>query len=68
MEAAAIIIICVWAFFVVINIAGLIMAIVCFGRSADTKLNVIGLLLVLLLGPFYWLYYFLSPNYCKKIL
>ncbi len=43
------------------------LSIFCFGRSGTTSQKVFGLLLALLFGPFYLLYYRFSETYCKII-
>lgn len=54
-----------WIF---LGIAGFIMSIVCFGRKGAMSSNIIGLLMALLFGPFYWIYYIAMPRevYCGK--
>lgn len=59
-----VIIILIWA---ILGITGFIMSLVCFGRSGTTSQHVIGLLITLFLGPFYWIFYFAVPDYCKRI-
>jgi hypothetical protein len=57
-------------FFVAWALAGaiaFIMSIVCFGYSGTTSEHVIGLLLAIFFGPFYWLFYYFAPNYCKTV-
>jgi flagellar basal body-associated protein FliL len=58
------IIIFIWAF---LGIAGFIMSLVCFGRSGTSAQHIIGLLISLFLGPFYWIFYFAVPDYCKRL-
>lgn len=58
------IIVFIWA---ILGIAGFIMSLVCFGRSGSTSQHIIGLLIALFLGPFYWIFYFAVPDYCKRI-
>ena len=58
------ILVAVW---VILGIAGIIMSIVCFGRSGSTSQHVVGLLLAILFGPIYWIFYFVVPDYCKRI-
>jgi hypothetical protein len=58
------IIIFIWA---ILGIAGFIMSLVCFGRSGTSAQHIIGLLIALFLGPFYWIFYFAVPDYCKRI-
>ncbi len=43
------------------------LSILCFGRTGTTSQKIFGLLLALLFGPFYLLYYRLSETYCKII-
>jgi hypothetical protein len=43
-----------------------IMSIVCFFYDSSLNEKVIGLLLALLVGPFYWLYYVYNSAYCNK--
>lgn len=56
-----ILLIVVW---VVAGIAAFITSLVCFGKSGTTGQHVIGLLLSLFLGPFYWIYFFAVKGYC----
>lgn len=50
----------------IVGIAAFIMSIVCFGRSGTTGQHVIGLVLAVLFGPFYWIYYYVGKGYCRK--
>ena len=52
-----------WIF---VGLAAFIMSLVCFGRSGSTAQHIIGLLLAIFFGPFYWIYYFAVSSYCKK--
>lgn len=49
------------------GIAAFIMSIVCFSRSGTPSQHIIGLLIALILGPFYWIYYVLARGYCKTL-
>jgi hypothetical protein len=49
------------------GIAAFIMSIVCFARSGTMGQQVVGLLLAIFFGPFYWIYYFILSSYCKPI-
>lgn len=51
---------------IVVGIAAFIMSLVCFGRSGTTAQHIIGLLLSIFFGPFYWVYYFAVSSYCRK--
>jgi len=51
------------------TMAGLIafgMSLVCFGYKGSMAEKVLGLLLALFFGPFYWIYYMASGSYCKN--
>ena len=52
----------IWA---VTGIFGFIMSLICFGRSGNRAQHVLGVILALLLGPFYWIY-FMMPDYCRR--
>ena len=43
-----------------------IMSIVCFFYDSTVNEKVIGLILAILLGPFYWFYYIYNTSYCNK--
>ena len=66
-SSGKIIILVIIAIWVILGIAGFIMSIVCFGRTGSTSQHVIGLLLAIFFGPFFWLFYFFVPDYCKRI-
>jgi hypothetical protein len=53
-----------WA---VLGFGAFVMSLVCFSKKGTGDGNVVGLLLAILLGPFYWLYYLGSGTYCKGI-
>lgn len=52
-----------WVF---VGLAAFIMSLVCFGRSGSTAQHIIGLILSIFFGPFYWVYYFAVSSYCRK--
>ena len=58
----------VFIIWVVLGIAAFIMSIICFGRSGSDVQHVVGLLLAIFLGPFFWIFYFFVPGYCKRLL
>ena len=61
-HAAGLAFLAVWS---IIGLAAFFMSLACFTRAGSTgPQNMIGLLLALLLGPFYWLYYLGSGSYC----
>jgi hypothetical protein len=51
---------------VILGIIAFITSIVCFGFSGSISEKVIGFILALLFGPFYFLYFYLNKNYCGK--
>jgi hypothetical protein len=52
---------------IVLGVAAFIMSLVCFSKSGSKGgQNVIGLLLAMFLGPFYWLYYIGGGSYCTN--
>lgn len=59
------IIIFVWT---ILGLAGFIWSIVCFTKNNKTSLNVLGFLLAVLFGPFYWIYFIFNKSYCRKTL
>ncbi len=53
----------IWA---LLGIAAFIASLVCFGFSGSMVEKILGLLLALFLGPFYWLYFYFNKSYCGK--
>lgn len=49
----------------VFGFAGFIMSFICFGYTGNAGEKILGLILAMTLGPVYWIYYFVSPSYCK---
>jgi hypothetical protein len=49
------------------GLAGFVMSILCFGRSGSVGQHIAGFLLAAFFGPFYWIFYGVSPDYCNKI-
>lgn len=62
-----------WAFIVfmglwiVFGFAGFVMSLWCFGFSGDTGVKIGGLAVAMLLGPFYWVYFYSVPAYCARL-
>ena len=50
---------------IIVGVAAFIMSIICFGRSGSTAQHIIGLLLSIFFGPFYWIYFLAVSSYCK---
>ena len=51
-----------WALF---GFIAFIMSLVCFGRSGSIIEKIVGLLLAIFFGPFYFIFYAFNSNYCK---
>lgn len=51
---------------VLLGIIAFVKSILCFSSSSTLTENLIGLILAVLFGPFYFLYLYLSPTYCKS--
>lgn len=49
------------------GLVGFILALVCFGYSGSTGEKIMGLVIALALGPWFFLYYFSSGSYCKRM-
>lgn len=62
MDLLLLVFLLVW---IVAGIAALITSIMCFGASGSTSDKVIGLVIYIFLGPFYWLYYAANKKYCR---
>jgi hypothetical protein len=52
----------VWVF---IGLVAFIMSLVCFAKSGTTFNKIIGLLLAIFFGPFYFLFYVFNKEYCR---
>ena len=66
LTTTAIIVMIIFVAWILLGIAAFIMSIVCFGRSGTTAQHVIGFLLAVFFGPFYWIYYFVVKSYCRN--
>ena len=51
---------------VVLGLAAFVMSVLCFGYTGSTAQHVAGVVFAILFGPFYWLYYAVSSDYCGK--
>ena len=49
----------------IMGFIGFIWSLVCFGKSGSTAQKIVGLLMALFLGPFYFIYYFVDKTYCR---
>ena len=57
------IIVGVW---VILGFIAFVLSLTCFGKSGTLADKIVGLLLALLFGPFYFIYYFVMKDYCKN--
>jgi len=64
LEALILMFLLIWVF---AGISARIMSIICFGYGGTTGYKVIGLVIALFLGPFYWIYYNLNKDYCTSV-
>ncbi len=51
---------------VILGLIAFITSIICFGFSGSTTEKILGLIISLLFGPFYFIYFYLNKNYCGK--
>lgn len=51
---------------IVLGIAAFIYSLVCAGKTKSTGKIVLGVLLAIFFGPFYWIYYLADKNYCRE--
>jgi len=50
---------------IVAGLSAFLMSIMCFGSSGSTSDKVVGLVIYIFFGPFYWLYYAVNKKYCR---
>lgn len=55
------------ALWLLFGLIGFVMSLICFGYSGSTGEKILGIVIALLLGPWYFLYYFSSGSYCKAM-
>lgn len=48
-----------------IGLIAFIMSLICFGRSGTLIEKIIGLLLAIFFGPFYFIFYMFNKSYCR---
>ncbi|NCA20378.1 MAG: hypothetical protein EBS86_04495 [Crocinitomicaceae bacterium] len=53
-----------WATF---GIVAFVFSLICFGYSGTILEKIVGVLLSIFAGPFYFIYYFASASYCKRM-
>jgi hypothetical protein len=52
---------------VLFGVLAFIFSLICFGYSGSVLEKLLGLLLAVFFGPFYFIYYFASGSYCKAM-
>ena len=62
LSAAWIVVILLWW---VLGFAGLIMSSYCFDYSGSVGQKMLGLVLAIFYGPFYWIYFLFDTGYCR---
>jgi hypothetical protein len=62
----SILFIIIWLLWLIGGLAAFITSIICFSYKSGDNQNLIGLLLALFFGPFYWFYYAYSKSYCNN--
>ena len=50
---------------VIAGIAAFLYSLICIGKTASLTRGIIGLILAILIGPFYWVYWYFDPEYCR---
>ena len=58
----------IWVFFLIwalIGIIGFMYSIYCFGKSGETLEKIVGLLLSIFFGPFFFAYLYFNKGYCR---
>ena len=54
----------VWVLF---GIAGFVMSLWCIGFSGNFGEKFMGIIIAIILGPWYWLYFYSVPTYCARL-
>jgi hypothetical protein len=57
-------IVLVW---IVFGFAGFVMSLWCLGFSGNVGQKIGGMFFAIILGPFYWLYFYSVPAYCARL-
>lgn len=52
---------------ILFGLVGFVMSLICFGYSGSLGEKILGIVIALVLGPWYFLYYFSSGSYCKAM-
>ena len=52
---------------VLFGVAGFVMSLWCIGFTGNFGEKVIGVIIAMILGPWYWLYFYSVPTYCARL-
>ena len=52
---------------ILFGLVGFVMSLICFGYSGSLGEKILGIVIAIVLGPWYFLYYFSSGSYCKAM-
>lgn len=55
----------IWVW-IIAGLLGFLASIICFGYNGSISDKFLGVLIVLVIGPFYWLYFIYNSNYCFR--
>ena len=50
----------------IIGIIGFVMSLICIFYKSSTSDKFLGVIIALIFGPFFWLYYIYNNNYCNR--
>jgi hypothetical protein len=51
----------------ILGVVAFVWSLLCFGKSGTSVDHIVGLLLALFFGPFYFIYYGVKKNYCRNV-
>ena len=52
---------------IIFGVVGFVLSLVCLGYSGSVGEKILGIIIALVLGPFFFLYYFSDAGYCKRL-
>lgn len=55
-----------WIGYELLGIIAFIWSILCFDKKGSLSSKIFGFFIALLLGPFYFIYYYFNKKYCRK--
>jgi hypothetical protein len=66
-EIYGIVFIIIFFIWIIIGFIAFITSLICFARNGTITDKIVGLLLALFFGPFYFLFYAFKKDYCTKV-